>query len=503
MQSLKIRKILPYLLPLIILILFFGPLNRTPEVPENPITIIDFTIHHTRRFFLLEIVVLFFLFMAACALACYYSGKSPRILLQSARLKIGRLSFNQKAIAGIFAAASGLTLLGMLLGDRGVFLSTFWADRYDAFMDLYNPMYSMQNGSIPLHDFYNENTGGYPPLARFILWAIGNTLPRNLIEAGAKECRIQSVMLFVLIVIGLLMAVFAIISIMKCRHKWLIYLCIVFSAPMVYAIERGNLLLIAFVLALFFTAEFESESKLKRDAAYLALALSAGIKVYPAVYGFLLVSKRKWKEAFQLACVGLSVFLFPFLFTGGFGSFVKFIQNLGSFVTGANNSCDPYWLINYRNVLNGISIRLNIPSFPASAVHASLLMLVALLIASALISDRYWKQSLALTLVLILFPGANVYYSAIFYCIPLLLAFRDEEKDRSILSRLLVVCLALSLAPLQFLCGTYGFTQADTQFFCGLLGLVMAGLLVLDGCICLCRKIKNAHARHQKKPSVQ
>ena len=34
-------------------------------------------------------------------------------------------------------------------------------------------------------------------------------------------------MLFVLIVIGLLMAVFAIISVMKCRHKWLIYLCIV------------------------------------------------------------------------------------------------------------------------------------------------------------------------------------------------------------------------------------------------------------------------------------
>lgn len=451
---------------------------------------------YTIHFFWREVWVLLVLLAVAIGLACYYRGKTPRNLLRDGRTALRQVSWNQKIITGVFAVTMILTVVGMLLGDGNVFRNIFWLDSNDTFMDWYNPMYTMQSGSIPLYDFYNKNTGGYPPMARFILWIVGNVLPRDVMTAGAFDSRARSIMLFVVITIAIMIAMFAVISKMKLRNKWLAYLAIVFSAPMLYTIERGNIILLSFVLTMFFVMGVEGKAKEKQDASYFALALSASIKIYPAIYGLLLAAKRKWKETVDLVCWGLSVFLLPFLFTGGFQSFVKFVQSLGTFVS-ANKTRGRYWLINYANVLSEISENFGISALPSRGVSISLLVLVVLLIACVFVQKSYWKQNLALTLVLVLLPGANAYYVAIFYNIPLLLAFRDESKEKSVLSRLLVICLCLALAPLQFLCGTYGLTQADLQFFCGLLGLVMAVLLLLDSGILLSRTAQKRICIHR------
>lgn len=452
---------------------------------------------YTSHFFWQEILTLLGLLAVTLGLIGYYRSKTLVGLLHDGRIVLHQVSWNQKTITGVFAVAMTLTVVGMLMGDGEVFRNTFWLDISDTFMDWYNPMYTMQSGRIPLYDFYNKNTGGYPPMARFILWLVGNILPRDVMSTGALGSRDRSIMLFVLLIIVIIIAVFAIISKMKLRNHWLIYFAIVFSAPMLYAIERGNIILFSIVLTLLFVVNIEDETKEKRDASYLALALSASIKIYPAIYGLLLITKRKWKETVNLVCWGISVFLLPFLFTGGFQSFLKFAQSLGSFVS-INKTGGRYWLINYGNVLSEISENFGISALPPQVVSSSLLVLVGLLIASVFVQKNYWKQSLALTLVLVLLPGANAYYSAAFYSIPLLLAFRDENEDKSVLSRLLVLCLCLALAPLQFLCGTYGLTQANIRFFCGLLGLVMAGLLLLDsGRLISCTVRKKLHVNKE------
>lgn len=461
---------------------------------------------YTVHFFRQEVLVLLILLAAALGLTCYYRSKTPLGLLRDGRTALKQVSWNQKAITAVFTVTMTLTVVGMLLGDGNVFRNTFWLDSNDTFMDWYNPMYTMQSGNIPLYDFYSKNTGGYPPIARFILWVVGNVLPRDVVAAGAFGSRARSIMLFVVLTIAVVIALFAIISKMKLRNKWLIYLAIVFSTPMLYTIERGNIILFSIVLSLLFVAGIEGEKRERQDASYFALALAAGIKIYPAIYGLLLVAKRKWKETFNLICWGLSVFLLPFLFTGGFQSFLKCMQNLGGFVS-SNKTRGRYWLINYGNVLTEISENFGVPALPSRVVTISLLVLVVLLIACVFVQKSYWKQNLALTLVLVLLPGANVYYVAAFYSIPLLLAFREESEDRSVLSRLLVLCLCLALAPLQFLCGTYGLTQANIQFFCGLLGLVMAALLLLDSGILLGRtvweKLRARKAAGEPEPDPQ
>lgn len=452
---------------------------------------------YTIHFFWQELLVLLGLMAVALGLACYYRSKTLHSLLHDCRIGLHQVSWNQKTITGVFAIAITLTVIGMLLGNGEIFRNIFWLDSNDTFMDWYNPMYTMQSGRIPLHDFYNKNTGGYPPMARFILWIVGNVLPRDVMAAGAFGSRERSIMLFVMLAIASVIAVYAIISKMKLRNKWLIYLVIVFSAPMLYTIERGNIILFSIVLSLFFVVGIEGEIKGKQGALYLALALSASIKIYPAIYGLLLVAKRKWEKTINLVCWGLSIFLLPFLFTGGFRSFMKFMQGLGTFVS-SNKTHGRYWLINYGNVLSEISEKFGISGLSSRGVSISLLLLVGLLIVSIFLQKSYWKQNLALTLVLVLLPGANAYYSAAFYSIPLLLAFRDENEDKSVLSRLMILCLCLALAPLQFLCGAYGLTQADLQFFCGLLGLVMASLLLLDSGRLLCCTVREKlHVRRE------
>ena len=463
-----------------------------------------YTVHFFRR----EAVVLLALLVVAFAVVCYYRSKTPLGLLRDGRATLRQVSWNKKVITGIFGVTITLTVLGMLLGDGNVYRSFGWYDIGDSYMDFYNPMYTMHSGTIPLYDFYNKNTGGYPPIARFLLWLLGNPIPQSALQKDALVSRQQSMLLIAFGTILLVFLTYAAIRDEKHTGNHRIVLFVLFSSPMVFGIERGNIILVSIVLSLFFVLAAESTSKLKRDTAYAALSLSAGIKIYPAIYGLLLVAKRKWKETFNLVCWGLSVFLLPFLFTGGFQSFLKCMQSLGTFVS-SNKTSGCYWLVNYGNVLTEISENFGVPALPSRVVTISLLVLVVLLIVCVFVQKSYWKQNLALTLVLVLLPGANSYYVAAFYSIPLLLAFREESEDRSVLSRLLVLCLCLALAPLQFLCGTYGLTQANIQFFCGLLGLVMAALLLLDSGILLGRTVREklrarkAAGEPEPQPEVQ
>lgn len=386
---------------------------------------------------------------------------------------------NKRIIYTVFWTCITLVLLGMLMGDHKVFGAFFWPDSRDTFMDFFNPLYTMQSGQITLSNFYNENTGGYPPIARFMLWLLGNSISRNIISQGAFESKMNSSMLFVILILILIIAFIKIISKHLTSGTYNILTFVIISAPMLYAIERGNIIIVSFILTLFYVMEMDSQSVLKKHMAYLALSVAAGIKLYPAVYGLLLLTKHKWKEAVTAFGYGISVFIFPFLFTGGLYSFKQFMKNLGGFST-SNQTYARYWLLNYKNIINGLYEKNYITQIPAKYISLSLGVVVILLIGCTFVLKTYWKKVLSVTLILILVPGANAYYSAIFYSIPLILAFNEKDNDKNPLTYIILGGLCLALAPLQFLCGIYGFSQENIQQFTALLGIILAFLLIIN-----------------------
>ena len=90
------------------------------------------------------------------------------------------------------------------------------------------------------------------------------------------------------------------------------------SAPMLFTMERGNLVILAASGVAFFCAYYDSASKSLRIAAAFALALAVALKIVPIIFAILMfLPSDKEKRARRIgACALMSVpcslFLFPF-----------------------------------------------------------------------------------------------------------------------------------------------------------------------------------------------
>lgn len=433
---------------------------------------------YVQRFLLQEILCIVCIVAVAVGAACLYWKTRPRQLYASLKKKAAEFTWNQKAIVSIFALFSFLLVLEILLGNSELIRTFCWSDRNDSFMDLFNPMYTMQSGTISLQNFYNENTGGYPPVARLLLWVIGNFVSKSSLIFGAITSRRESLLLVVLLVLVFFVLLYQTLSKENRKGSKILFLIIAFSSPMLFAIERGNIVLISFLLGVYFVAEYRSKSPLKKHTALISLALAASIKIYPAIYGLVLLTKKRIRDAFTALFYGLVVFLLPFLFTGGFTSFIGFIGSLGGFVS-EKQSYTKYWLLNYTNVIAEIGELLGGMVLSGSAIKISMLVVMALLVLCGIFNATLWKKLLAVSLVLVLLTSANAYYAAIFYAIPLVSVFYEQQKS-SLLDKLMVLCMTLTLWPPHFLAGVYGVQQEQLFIFVGILGILLAVLLIIS-----------------------
>ena len=79
--------------------------------------------------------------------------------------------------------------------------------------------------------------------------------------------------------------------------------CVFFTAAvflsglMLFALERGNSILLAVVFLLVFLWGYQAENKIFQYLSFCALGAAAGIKISPALFGLILLSERRYKDA--------------------------------------------------------------------------------------------------------------------------------------------------------------------------------------------------------------
>ncbi len=96
-----------------------------------------------------------------------------------------------------------------------------------------------------------------------------------------------------------------------------------------FAFERGNLVLYAMVFLMIGLALRDSSNKAFRELSLVMVAVSAGFKLYPALFGFLWIAEKRYKEAARLVVYGLASFFVPFLFVDSFTNYLRtFVQYL-------------------------------------------------------------------------------------------------------------------------------------------------------------------------------
>lgn len=198
--------------------------------------------------------------------------------------------------------------------------SYFHSDNVDTFMDYFNMLKILET---PRHVIY-ETKVIYPALC-FCLWNVAFAMvPHAYQSMSAFELRnyLPAMLVFVFCLLLTIVGLWELLKKnFRCNGVKNVFfaLSILFSGPILFAVERGNIILLALLFLLVFELLYNSENKYLRYLSYFALALSASIKIYPALFGVLIFSHKRWKEAFGAIVIGLLTFILPFVYLCGWG----------------------------------------------------------------------------------------------------------------------------------------------------------------------------------------
>ena len=223
--------------------------------------------------------------------------------------------------------------------------------------------------------------------------------------------------------------------------KIIISIAILFSGSIVFAIERGNIILLSFIFTLLFIRLYDSKSKKIRYLSYFCLAVAAAIKIYPAFFGLLVLNKKRYKEAVDLFIIGLLIFILPFLFFNGSLDFRTMIN--GILISSSDNVYLGFGynfsFFNLVRIIIGFSGK-----FLLDISSIFYIIPVVICFSIYFLSKEIWQKTLAIALFLIWIPAFSYTYTLIFLTIPMLLLLNVAARK---VDYFYLILLALTQIP--------------------------------------------------------
>lgn len=354
---------------------------------------------------------------------------------------------DENSLCRLYAAISllcGAALVGMFQLSKGDdIFRWFYVDIRDTGMDFFHSIEYVRG-----RDPYTIFEVIYPPLANALYLFLFNLIPRNVsglwtydfdesigFRGTELDLRTYQAPLLLFILYSVVCA-FLIVEvsryILRGRKPVLrsvVAFCVLTSYGMLYGMERGNIILLAWPCAAFFVATYRSENKLLRELGLLALAVSAGIKLYPAIFGLLLLDRKEFKAAIRTVIYGVLSILVPMIpFHGGLKTLPGWIAHMFGY-NSASNMESLNGLISkgsMHSVLQNLCTVLHIPA-NGSVVAAAAWILLALLVVSAFFRKKHWQKVLTLTLVVVMIT-AQPEYVYCFFAIPVLFLLAEEPR---------------------------------------------------------------------------
>lgn len=325
---------------------------------------------------------------------------------------------------------------------RGEFVqSMFVSDASNTFMDYFS---SINNAKF---DPYVDMNSNYPALACLIYKFLFHIVPVE--HYGGDGFNLRNVqtsmvgfMLYTMICLYFTAFIIREKLELKNRSASLAILVVFISAPFMFTLERGNLILVAFILTMFFCLFYESENKYIREIAYLCLAIAAAIKLYPAIFGLLIIKKRKWKAAVRTTAYGILMFVVPFFYYDGFKS-LKIMVNALLYTSNLTEKLGEEFgygvNVSLYNICQCFSSILGI-GLSGITIAVINIIVVGILVLAVIRLKKEWKVQLALAMLLILLPKTNYYYALLFLIIPFVGALNDWNKSEVIKEEKVLNC---------------------------------------------------------------
>lgn len=180
--------------------------------------------------------------------------------------------------------------------------------------------------------------------------------------------------------------------------------------------------------------------------AFICLSIAAAFKIYPAIFGLLLLKEKRWKDAGICILYGVSIFILPIVFLGGFSNFPLFIHNIINASSELGTLHSKRLQLSISNFFNTIAYYTKIEeiSYISSTVTMVVLFTGLLIILFSDFKEK-WKTPAVACSLMIFIPSFSFIYAMIFIAIPLIL-FLDEEGTKN--NKLFLTLFLLMLLPL-------------------------------------------------------
>lgn len=320
----------------------------------------------------------------------------------------------------------------------------FVFDHYDTGMDYFNMLANLS------HDDPWGGNANYPAMCFLVLNSLFRMLPTAVYANGIDGFVLRENMIaqlgYILLVLVNLIVLWEVLQHFTKgpkAEKILFAASLLFSGPMSFLLERGNLLLLSLVSLLVYFLLYDSPQKGLRYIGYVCLAFSASLKIYPAIFGLLVPMKKRWKETGHLVVIGMVMFLIPFFFFGGFKSLLAMFRG---FIAARDVTLD-----------NGLGYNFSFRAFLSlcAAVFGIqkeiwptwvLVFPVAISLWIIFIGDQEWKKLFGMTLLCVWLPDFSYTYCLTFFIVPLVY-FMNCEQVRCKFNTLYTVLFVLLIVP--------------------------------------------------------
>ena len=294
----------------------------------------------------------------------------------------------------------------------------------------------------------------YPPLAKLFFIICGHIIGKNNVDLSIAirnsmtDIRMNQAALFIyilFIVVTSLLIVFIGMYIFENTRKAVLISSLTLSTSSVlFTLERGNIIYLSFMFLLFFVVFYNSDNRVLRELALIALALSAGIKLYPAVFGIILITEKRWWDALRACVYGLFAIIVPAKIISFYGLNISKSQN---FFTSLRD-----WATYLLTQLVG---PLDVKKLACIILLGSMLIIGLAII--LVFSDKQWIKLFILGVFSLAVGVQFAYPYAWMFLIPSLLYFLKDEVI-SIKNNIYFVLLCVFHVPLPIFGERYSLT---------------------------------------------
>ncbi|MFM7404065.1 MAG: hypothetical protein ACKO1N_08245 [Erythrobacter sp.] len=262
-----------------------------------------------------------------------------------------------------------LVRVGILFFENGYLPQPFFFEPGDTFMDWYNSAYWARDPGA-----YDSWRTIYPPLTFVVLRLIGiDSCYASNEGLPSRDCDwvgIAAILFFFVINIILCFLTFHKIDRRTAVQRTI---ALGLGMPMLFALERGNVLLLTFPCMLLAFAPLLKSARLR----WLAAGLAINFKVYLVAAFAVQIIKRRWRWTEGAAIATIGVYLLSYIAYGA-GSPIEIYKNIYNYSSGfvASQVLDIYYSVTYQpltSLLSGMS-------FPIMSVVGSDVTEIGLLV---------------------------------------------------------------------------------------------------------------------------